>query len=352
MKARQPSPLENLLIKDPGQNNILSRLDVTDYVRLSRTCYSMSEFFKKPLSINSPIALQYYINQEPNDDRVKFILRNNLNLLNVEFKKVIGKTQTFLNVTPLQLAYGAKDDVMCHTLKPLFIQFHGSEKAGIDEMQRQISEMKDEHKPFDFNPIIQAISNESFNNGRDAKTNKLILSEATLAAIDQFRKDFDATQPKIIDKGMHFRWETLEELFEHYVRAAAQWNYNYNKCSLFEDAAIALVLEYVPENGTQAFNQGLYYLQKDNPEPYKRAASTRDGHNFRVALKNESVGFILTGSCVDIIYGRAGGCAGGHPATLASRCSHISKLMSSKNFKLAELMQPEPRNQSRSCIMF
>jgi len=304
MKARQPSPLENLLGEDPGKNNILSRLDVTDYVRLSRTCYSMSEFFKAPLPIRL-IKLPYYINQEPNDDKVKFILRNNLSLLNFEFEKVIGETQTFLNVTPLQLAYGAKDDVMCHTLKPLFIELYGSEQAGIDEMQRQISKMKDEHKSFDFNPIIQAISNESFNNGRDPKTNKWILSQATLAAIDQFRKDFDATQPKIVDKGMHFRWETLEELFEHYVRAATQWDYNYNKCALFEDAAIALVLEYVPENGAQAFNQGLYYLQKDTPEPYKRAAATRDGQNFRGALKMESADFLLTGSCVDIIFGCA-----------------------------------------------
>ncbi|MBX3710200.1 MAG: hypothetical protein KIT56_05605 [Gammaproteobacteria bacterium] len=302
MKVRQPSPLENLLVKDPGQNNILHRLDITDYVRLSRTCYSMSEFFKAPLSIKT-IKLPYYINQEPNDNKVKFFLRNNLNLLNVVFKKVIGKTQTFLNVTPLQLAHGARDDVMCNTLKPFFVQLHGSEKAGIDEMQRQISEMKDDHKPFDFNPIIQAISNESFNNGLDAKTSKLILSKATLAAIEQFRKDFDATQPKIIDKGMHFRWETLEELFENYVHAAAQWNHNYNKCALFEDAAIAWVLGYVPENGAQSFNQGLYYLQKDNPEPFKRAATTRNGCNFHVALKYESVDFLLSGSCIDIVYG-------------------------------------------------
>jgi hypothetical protein len=306
MKARLPSPLENLLVEDRGQNNILSRLGVKEFALLSGTCHNMLGFFKTPLPIYQ-FKLACHLVQEPSDDKVKFILRSNPNLLNFKFKKLELKSQTFFNVTPLQLAYGAKDDVMCNTLKPFFTQLHGSKEVGITEMQKQISEMKDEHKNFDFDPIMRAISNEFFNNGRDAETNRLILSPVTLAAIEQFRNDFDTAQLKIIDKGMHFRWETLDELCDVYTEAARQWNFNYNRCTLLEDAVLAWVLGYVPENGAQYFSQGLYYLQhvqNDKPEPFKRAAITRDGHNFYEVLKNQSIDFFLRGRRVDIIYGR------------------------------------------------
>jgi len=295
------NPLVNLLKIDVGQYHILNKLGLADYVRISKVSRGMYELIK-PIKDSS--ALQKYINQEPNEDKVAYILRNNLNLLMNEFKEVVGNTQIFLDVTPLQLAYGAMDDAMCYTLKQFFIQFHNyDEKAAIDEMQKQINEMKDDHQSFDFDPIMQAISKESFNNGR--ANGKLILSPATIDAIDKFREDFTATQPKIIHKGMHFRWETIQELFK--TAAAAEVlsnNVHHMKAILLEDAVLAWVLGYIPENSVQSFNQGLIHLQQYK-ESYKRAASTRDGYNFRDVLKKESNYFhLLEGSCVDIIFGR------------------------------------------------
>jgi len=337
-----PSALEKILSTDPGQEIILRNLDVTDYASLKRTNFSLSQFFnKRPLSFWMP-KLAYYLAQAPHDNWVQFILKSNPNLLQVVFEKVVLKSCTVFNVTPFQLAYSGKDGEMCKTLFPFFEKKYGSDAR--DEMQKQISEMKNYHQPFDFTPIIQAISNELFNHGRDGETNTWILSKATLTAIETFRKDFDASQPKIIEKGMQFRWETLQELTDAYAEVAKQWRYDYKKCALLEDAVLAWVLGYLPENGKQHCNQGLFYLQKDNPEPLNRMQNTRDGRCFDESLKRRSADFLLDGTCIDVI-GRAGGgeaCCGWWA---------FAKLLSNKNFKLAELMQQRSRTKTSACII-
>ncbi len=303
MKSRQASELEKLLSTDPGRHIILPTLDVTDYSRLAKTNYSMSQFFKNPPFWLGKLA--YYLAQEPDELKTKFILKNNPDLLEVVFKTVILPMYTVINVTPLQLVYGAGDGEMCGILALFFAEKYGEEK-GMEEMQRQISEMKNDHKPFDFRPIIQAISNEAFNLGQDATTNKWILNPNTLAAIEKFRKDFDENQLKIIDKGMQFRWETLQELSDAYRDVAATWNNNhyYLKCALLEDVIFGWVFRYATKNDIQRFNQGLYYLQqKKEPAPFKRMKKTRDEYDFYEVLKKQSVDFLLDGSCVDIIYG-------------------------------------------------
>lgn len=346
MKAR--SELENILDTDPGQNIILRELDVLDWRPLMLANSSMHQFFNK-LSpdiwldkLKNPLA------QKPDEKKTRFILRRNPNLLNVEIKEVVLPRYTLTNMTPLQLAQSAGDfEMRDNVLKPLFIEFYGDEDKAIEKMQEQIAELKNFHKAFDFGPIIQAISNETFTLGKDRATNKCILSPETLAAIETFQKDYDASQPKIIDKAMQFRWETLQEFSDAYHDAAVRWNYDYKKCALLEDAALATVLGFATENDKQRFNQGIYYLQKDNPEPFNRMKKTRDGHDFDAALKKPSVDFLLHGSCVDIIFGQRGRVGSGERGA-----DRDTKFLSSKNFKLAELMQPEPRIQSRSCVMF
>ena len=107
---------------------------------------------------------------------------------------------------------------------------------------------------------------------------------------------------------MRFHLEILQEVCEAYAQAAAQWGYNYKKCALLEDAALSFVLNYVPANDAQRFSQGLYYLQ-DKGEKFKRACTTRDGHNYYRALMSATpADFLLSGSCVDIACGaRCGG---------------------------------------------
>ncbi len=171
-------------------------------------------------------------------------------LINVVIKGIIDNSgRILINNTIFQLAYGAGDDEMCLAIKPFFIKVYGSEEVVIREMERQHTEKFAENKEADerqdkqvknhlaalLTTVIAAITAERFKNGCDADK-KMILSPATLAAIETFRAEFDKTQPKRIDKGMHFRNNTLQETLDAYFQAATPWNYNYHKCALFEDA--------------------------------------------------------------------------------------------------------------------
>ena len=62
------------------------------------------------------------------------------------------------------------------------------------------------------------------------------------------------------------------------------------------------MLNYVPANDAQRFSQGLYYLQ-DKREKFKRASTTRDGHNYYQLLSSTSADFLLQGTCLDIVFG-------------------------------------------------
>jgi len=306
VESRQPSNLQQLLSKDEGQKAIIPAFDVKDYAHLALTNFRFSQFFKKPLLF---AKFAYYLAQAPDDKEVERILNSNRQglkeLLEVEFKEVTLKMRTITHVTALQLVYGANDREMCETLRPFFTELYGSVEAGRTAMDRQMSELKNTHKLFNFTPIINAISNESFNNGQDDK-GRWILSSDTLKAISEFRETFSASQPKIIDKGMQFRWEILKEFSDAYTDAAKRWRYCYEKCALLEDAALMWILLYLPENAKQHCNQGLYYLQKNNPEPFGRKQKVRENEkmNFDESLYQDSVDFVLAGSCVDIIYGR------------------------------------------------
>lgn len=299
------SVLETILPSDSGQKIVLHHLSVEDCVNLKQTNVNLSQFFNKRPPHFWISKLAYHLAQAPDDKWVQFIIKNNPNLIDVVFDKVVLKSCTIFNVTPFQLAYSGKDNGMCEKLLPFFIKKYGIERSN-EEIQKQIQEMKNYHKPFDFTPIIQAISNELFNTGYNDQTKQLKLSKATLAAIETFNYDFDENQPKIIEKGMQFRWETFQELIDAYAKVAEQWEYDYNKCALFEDAVFSWVLSYLPENGKQWCNQGIYYLVKDDPDPFIRMQKMRDNKNIDEVLKQRSTDFHLNGFCPDIIFGHAG----------------------------------------------
>ena len=120
-------------------------------------------------------------------------------------------------------------------LKPFFIKVYGNEEATIQEMEKQRKQKFAENKEEDAKedqrakdqmaallaPVITAITQEQFNNGRDAN-GKLILSPDTLTAIKKFREEFTKMQLKQVEKGMHFRNNSLQETFDAYAGEAAQ----------------------------------------------------------------------------------------------------------------------------------
>ncbi|OGT35852.1 MAG: hypothetical protein A3F11_09555 [Gammaproteobacteria bacterium RIFCSPHIGHO2_12_FULL_37_14] len=307
------------------ENDIGNKLDLITLSRIVRVNKKAPQLFQKPFFNALLEKLADYIVIEPTEpdiEKIKKLLVQHPEFLLKKIKEVINHTgRPIVNVTLYQLAYGEGDVEMCEILEPYFARACGSFAAGENERQKQLQERfsdQNQGKGFDFKPIIQAISNEQFNHGED-ENNKWILSEATLKAINAFRKGFDESQPKIIDKGMHFRLETLQELYEEYERIAQQWQYDYKKCGLLEDGVISFVLRYVPENDAQKFKHGLYHLQVEGSswrENFKRSKVTRDGHNFRGVLVAASPDFHLLGACIDILFGgeyalrRAGFCTG------------------------------------------
>lgn len=358
----EKSLLEEFLPTEPSTFEFLPWLDVPALIKLMSTCKGMHGLFTNNLRDilldKLMVICANIIVNEPSEKNIE-ILTKILNiypdLMLKKIKKVTDQSgRTIIHSTLFQLAYGAGDDVLCLLLKPFFTQACCSEAVGIEEMRHQFNKKFaeksndkaiKEHLEKLLATVIQAISNERFDHGLDGK--KWILSDETLEAIKTFRKEFAATQPKIIDKGMHFRLETLLEVCEEYIKAAKLWKYDYKKSALFEDGVLSFVLGYEPINDVQRFNQGLYYLQNLGKE-FKRSGETRDKHNFYHALRYNSAGFVLDGSSIDIIYGERGVVAGRRGR--GPLRAHVAKLMSSKKFKLAELM-PSQSIMSRCVIL-
>lgn len=335
----QASEIQTFLSTEPGQTEFLPWLPIRSVSRLARTCKGLSGLFKNTLLIE---RLAHHIIVEPNVDEVIKMVSAYLELLNTNIPKVVNhKGQLIRNNKPFSLAFGAGDDEMCFALKEKMIIFYGNKEAAEAEIQKQLNEkIGEENKDQDdqiknklnalLRTVIQAIDNEQqFNLVDDARdaNNKLILSPVTLAAITTFREGLAALQPKVINKGMHFRLNTLQETYDAYVTAAIQWEWDYNRCALFEDGALSSVLFYVPENDAQKFSQGLYYLQREDfPEVPVRSLILRGtNHNFYDFLRSPSFDFDLSGSRVDIIFGRSTGTPVGWGGTAAFHCQNLCR---------------------------
>jgi hypothetical protein len=346
----------------PDCNNLIASFlgnENKAIARDARICRFLYHDTKAILDVRKREALAHYAVVEPNEDKVTAILTSDPTLINFVTTKIIDNSgRELIDNTVFQLVYGAGDPEMCLAIKPFFEKIYGSEKAGIEEMEKQRKQKFAEDKKADekqdkqakdlmqglLNTVIAAITAEQFNLGKDAN-NKLILSAATLAAIETFRTKFDKSQPKRIEKGMHFRSNTLLETYNAYVEAAAQWNYDYNKCALFEDGVLSSVLFYAPANDAQRFSQGLYYLQDQKPsEKFTRSLALRIGkNNFYLVVGGLSLDFSLSGSSVDIDRGTRGRGRVGWRA--------FTNLMSNKNSLLAELMQRVAHRPKSQCVI-
>ena len=339
----------------------ISNKDAANLACTSRFLYNDT---KAALDERMLKALAHYVVVEPNEDKVTTILKLEPTLINFVTKQIIDNSgRELIDNTIFQLAYGAGDPEMCLAIKPFFEKVYGSEKTAIEEMEKQRKQKFAEDKEADekqdkqakdhmqhlLTTVNAAITAEQFNLGKDVN-NRLILSPATLAAIETFRAEFDKSQPKRIEKGMHFRNNTLLETYNAYVQAAVQWNYNYNTCALFEDGVLSCVLFYAPANDAQRFSQGLYYLQDQKPnEKFTRSLALRVGkNNFYLVVRGGSIDFSLSGSSVDI-YSGGGAITCGRAYESSRRV--LTNLMSNKNILLAELMRYIAHRPKSQCVI-
>jgi hypothetical protein len=336
-------------------------LSTKDVCHLAQSCRFLFHSLKPSIDQRGLMQLASHVVLEPNEIKVTAMLNAEPTLVNAVIKQVKDSAgRMHINKTIFELAYGAGDYGMCLAIKPFFIRVYGSEKVGIEEMERRRNQLlggesteesarKEQESKASLEmllqPAIAAINAEQFNLGKN-DDDKLILSPITLAAIETFREEFTKNQ-RTPTQGIHFRDNTLLEAYEAYASAAGQWNYDYKKCALFEDGVLAHLLLYMPAPDAQKFSQGLYYLE--NGEQDARSLILRGTNkNFYSSLRAVSVDFHLLGSCVDIIFG-------GDVASVRGRRAHaggsVSKLMSNKIVKLAELMQPDYPQPKFQCVI-
>jgi hypothetical protein len=261
--------------------------------------------------------LAHYVVVEPNEDKVIAILNSNPLLINTVIPVVIDTAgRQLIRNTIFQLAYGAGDVEMCLAIKRFFIQVYGSEEAAIEKMEEQRNAKFAEDKEADANkekeaknhfaallqPAIAATAAEPFNLGQDPD-GRLILSQATLTAIETFREKFTKSQLKRVEKGMHFRNNTLQETLDACRQVLKTSNGEHN-IMLFRDGIVSYVLLAVPANDAQKFSQGIAYIEPCMAFKFARSFALRVGkNNFYLTCRDKSREFSLVGSCVDIALG-------------------------------------------------
>lgn len=313
-----PKSLADFLSSELAIRELVPWLDNSCRANLARISHRQHNSFFGFADVLLIPKLAHYIVVKPNPNEIITMIKANPALLQCNIKQVKVNNVILKNNTPFQLAYGAGDGEMCMVLKEELIQFLGSEDAAVAKLQEEVEEKKlnemDQVKDneiknqlaTELTKVIQAISNEQFDAERDS-VNKWKLNLATLTAIAAFRTALTELQPKVVEEGMHFRSNTLQETLDAYAQAAEQWDCNYAKCALFEDGVLSFVLlSCVPVNDKQRFSQGLYHLyEQDRKERFARCMTVRGTHlDFDACMRAASLDFSgLSGSCIDIMLG-------------------------------------------------
>ena len=154
--------------------------------------------------------------------------------------------RTILNVTPLELAWGAEDVKMCQMIIPFFDRF----KDGKKEALAQINKFSGQSSIYDFRPLIEAISADPFI-GRKP-------NEFTKGVLARFRKDF---RPGCIKEGKHFNVQFLVQALEIYFYFQNQWGSE--KTSLFWCQVIGYIQRSLPACYAQAYCTSILKLKQN-----------------------------------------------------------------------------------------
>lgn len=187
-------------------------------------------------------------------------------------------------------------------------------------------------------PVIDAVTNESFSLGKDSVTGKLIPNQVTLDAITQFRKTFEQT-------GALDTLALLSDVYQKYAELTQAWNYD-KRCALFEDGVVSFILRYVSIDDAMKFSQGLEYLQ-GRGETCNQSTITRDGLDFYESLRNSSSDFLyIEGSCVDISWGLAAKDRDRVAGALV--CGHLKTLIESKSSQRNEIAEEKISKHNNS----
>ena len=250
---------------------------------------------------------------------INTLLSDDAALLRIRIDEVIDSTRhrVIRKRTLYQLACGAGDNELAILLENVFIYHYGKKAARI-EIERQLHDMLETEEDLQENiridamfdelltAMIAAIEAEPFDGARDAK-GRLHLRPETLVAIEIFKEGFAKTQPKVIVRGMHFRYSLMQTAYNRYDALEKQWENDYYKCALYQDVVLATIQAYVPANDAQKFSRGGIvkfinaYLSAKKPGPGPRSFVLCEGNaNYYEVVRGDSVDFVMHGSCINI----------------------------------------------------
>ena len=153
VKKREHKQLDNPVLPKSWSKvavvnqSISSFLADKDAASLAYTARFLYNDTKDALTVRK---LAHYGVVEPNEDKVTAILNSDPTLINVVIKKVTDNSgRELIGNTIFQLLYGAGDPEMLLAIKPFFKTVYDSEKAAIEEMERQRNEKFAEDKEAD-----------------------------------------------------------------------------------------------------------------------------------------------------------------------------------------------------------
>jgi hypothetical protein len=155
---------------------------------------------------------------------------------------------------------------------------------------------------------------------------------------------------------MHYNYASLKHAFEllDWGNLYKASNDNYGKISLVWRQLIGFEMRRLPGIDRCVMAQGLYYVIEETAavaRTYTFKNGVAAAATFPVTVADDSIDGVGGDFSVNIFGGRVFG-ASGRDGIVGGRVTRtFGKLMSNKNFKLAELMQPDPTHQPSRCVI-
>lgn len=224
------------------------------------------------------------------------------------------------------------------------------EKHQIRQYERYEPYIKDmlKQKPYDLEPLIKIIKDAS---DKDVKAllNKDRTHKSDLCeAIIQFRKDW---APRVLTKPcMHYNYASLQYAFELLDR---EWDNLYetggkdnHKILLVSRQLIGFEMRRLPGIDRCVMAQGLYYVIEEQEVVGRSYQFKNSDGDFPISANDDSLDGLGVDFSVNISYRRGSS----DDRRFVAR-DLVGRLMSNKNFRLAELMLSQPVYQPTGCLI-
>jgi hypothetical protein len=260
-------------------------------------------------------------------------------------------------VTVYEFLLGATDYELVGIVQGYFAKINNSEQERARQYERYRVHIEGmlTQKPYDLEPLIKLIKKTTPEQVRALLNKDMTGTDDLCKAFIQFRKDW---APKVLTKPcMHYNYASLKHAFELLDR---EWdnlytasNNNYDMINLVWRQLIGFEMRRLPGIDRCVMAQGLYYVIEDNA-PVARTYTFKNagagGATFPVTEADDSVAGLGDDYAIDTTVAVFRWLVGARVVCIAA-LQEVGKLMSNKNFKLAELMQPDPTQQPRRCVI-